>query len=144
MFIDLIYKSSEITNLSNDNKLPIIILEACSNGDYSKESGVPTPIAWEFVKKEGGGAIATFATTAYAWGTIGTLCLDRASGYITFHLFQAYSSGKNTPAMMLAQAQIDYLNDDLFLKFHDVIDYVTLEEWALFGDPSLKIGGYPS
>ena len=142
MFIDLIYKSSDITNLHNDNKLPIVVLEACSNGDYSKESGVPTPIAWEFVKKEGGGAIATFATTTYAWGTIGTVCLVRVSGYITFHLFQAYSSGRNTPAMMLAQAQTDYLNNNV--EYHEWVDYATLEEWVLFGDPSLKIGGYPS
>lgn len=140
MFINLIYKSSDIINLHNDNKLPIVVLEACLNGDYSKESGVPTPIAWEFVKKEGGGAIASFATTTYGWGTIGTLCLVRASGYLTFHLFQAYSSGRNTPGMMLAQAQTDCLNN---IEYHEVIDYVTIEEWVLFGDPSLKIGGYP-
>ena len=142
MFINFIYKSSDIINLSNNNKLPIIVFCSCSNGDFSKETGVPTPIAWEFIKKEGGGAIATFATTTLAVSTIGSLCLDRLTGYITLHLFQTYSSGKNNAGIMLGQAQTDYLNDDDAMQFHQVADYLTIEEWILFGDPSLRVGGY--
>jgi len=141
MFINLFYKSSDIANLNNNNKLPIMVFYACSNGDYSKETGIPSPIAWEFVKKEGGGAIATFATTTLAYSTMGKVCLARVSGYITLHLFQAYYSGYNKPGMMLSQAQTDYLNDNDAMQFHQVADYLTIEEWALFGDPSLKTGG---
>jgi hypothetical protein len=36
---------------------------------------------------------------------------------------------------MFTQAQKDYLNDVL-------PDYMTLEEFILLGDPSLRVGGY--
>jgi len=48
---------------------------------------------------------------------------------------KAYEEGV-TIGEMFAQAQIDYLN-------YVGMDYFTIEEYLLLGDPSLRVGGYP-
>ena len=139
------YSISALKNLNNNEKLPIIVLGACSCGDFSIIDGVSSPIAWEFVKHDKGGAIATFAFTSEAWTDIGTQYVKSKVGYLCYHLFKAYKNGKDNTGELLTNAITDYLNDEHALceangplPYH----YSDIQMLSLFGDPSLKIGGY--
>jgi hypothetical protein len=136
------YRSSDIKNLTNDYRLPFVILEACSCGDYSNNTGVPSPIAWDFIKSEGGGAVACLATTALSFGNVGAYCVGGLSGYMTIQLFKGYSRGFRVAGTILARAQICYLNN-VIKGSGTSMNYLTVEEWTLFGDPTLMLGGYP-
>jgi len=139
------YNVSAVRRLHNGEKLPIVILGACSSGDFSTLEGMSSPLAWEFVKHTEGGSIATFAFTSEAWTDIGTQYTESKVGYLCYHLFKAYKDGKETAGELLTKAITDYLHDDTALweangplPFH----YSDIQMLSLFGDPSLKIGGY--
>lgn len=85
--------------------------------------------AWNWVKKDNGGAIATIGATRTAFGGF-----DSGAGKMSLEFFSAYESSE-TLGQMMAQAQIGYINDVPY-------DAFTVEEFILLGDPSLKIGGY--
>ena len=77
---------TDIQKFSNDGKLPVTIFDSCGSSDFSnkinwfffighlkfnissivrcKLNTTNSPIAWEFVKKSDGGAIATFGGTS--------------------------------------------------------------------------------
>ncbi len=140
------YNISAVRNLNNGEKLPIILLGACSCGDFSTLEGISSPIAWEFVKHDKGGSIATFAYTSEAWTDVGTQYTESKVGYLSYHLFKAYAEGKDTTGELLTKAITDYLNDDNALwEAHGPMPYhySDIQMLSLFGDPSLKIGGYP-
>ncbi|HDS59860.1 MAG TPA: hypothetical protein ENN54_06190 [Thermoplasmatales archaeon] len=135
------YGNSVIATLNNGHRLPVIRIGACLCGalDYSRDSC----FAWAFVKQEGGGAIATVASTRLSWGYIGEYVNRGLGGYHGVLFFKGYEEG-TTPARMLASAQNEYLNTiHMPLEARSKYDYKTVEEYILFGDPSLKIGGYP-
>ena len=148
------FSISDVRNLSNNHMLPVTVLCACSCGDFDK---VDSPIAWEFVKKENGGAIACFApsVSAIIFGT--TLTTETLFGHLTFGVFKSYAAGTDIVGEIWGETITNYLDDEQawsigcfnVSRFQDsfVVDafygnYVTLEEWMLFGDPTLKIGGY--
>jgi hypothetical protein len=85
--------------------------------------------AWNWVKKNNGGAIATIGATRTAYGGI-----DSGAGKISLEFFSAYENSE-TLGQMMTQAQIEYITDVPY-------DAFTVEEFILLGDPSLKIGGY--
>ncbi|MEA2053906.1 MAG: C25 family cysteine peptidase [Candidatus Thermoplasmatota archaeon] len=124
---------SDVSLLSNANEYPIIVLDACSTGDF--EHG--NCLAWHFVKSSDKGAIATFATTALSWGYIGSSCTIGLSGYMDVHLTKHFSKMERA-GEILANSIEDYLNHHSEMDKHD---YKTIEEFELFGDPSLATGG---
>jgi hypothetical protein len=139
------YNISAVMSLHNSEKLPIVILGACSCGDFSTLEGIPSPLAWEFVKHDDGGSIATFAFTSEAWTDIGTKYIESKVGYLCYHLFKAYNDRKVTVGELWTKAITDYVHDDNALweangplPFH----YSDIQMFSLFGDPSLRIGGY--
>jgi hypothetical protein len=138
------YNISALYGLENKEKLPVIVMNACSCGDFS---GSCSPIAWEFVKLDTGGSIATFAYSSYAWADTGSRYPESKAGYLALHLFKAYADGKDTLGELLTSSITDYLNDVLLEPDpYDMlfIQYALIERLTLFGDPSLKIGGYPT
>ena len=54
----------------------------------------------------------------------------------------AYEPGINV-SDMLVKSQNDYLNDITDDKANDRFYVMTIEQFILLGDPSLKVGGYP-
>lgn len=137
------YTRMDVRRLHNGQKLPIAVLNACSTGNFNATSN---PLAWAFVGQKNGGAIASYACTRLAWVLPGTLCTATLNGYITTHLFTAYAEGKDKAGTILVEALNDYLNNQEALTGGDwdlYNSYVCIEYWELFGDPSLKVGGYP-
>ncbi|HIH29075.1 MAG TPA: hypothetical protein HA260_04660 [Thermoplasmata archaeon] len=149
------YYSAYIKDTRNSYKLPIIFFDACLTAkidyvlqdllDYraytvfntlAKALGIDTSkrrpcYAWALINHEGGGAIATIGATRTAFGGI-----DEGAGKMSLEFFSAYDSSQYL-GEMITQMQNGYITD-----CHG--DDFTLEEFILLGDPSLRIGGYPS
>ena len=114
---------------------------------------LPECFGWFFVRQEQGGAIATIGNTGTGIGSIGNRndldgdgvddpdCIEKYGGYLEVLFFK--SIGVNN-AEFVGQAWQDavtmYLS--VYPGMKDQTDAKTVEQWALLGDPSLKIGGY--
>jgi Peptidase family C25/Propeptide_C25 len=150
------YFTSYIKDQKNGYKLPITFFDACLTAkidyvlqdqiNYSKIKNIVTFLvralgvntsqripcyAWAFLKHEDGGAIATIGATRTAYGGV-----DSGAGKMSIEFFSAYNSSEYL-GQMITQMQNGYItdvNDDAF----------TVEEFMLLGDPTLKIGGYPT
>ena len=132
------YKTGDISLLSNGDKLPVVILNACSCGKFTSGN----TIAWEFVRSSNKGAVASLATTALSWGYIGSYCIEGLSGFVNVHFFSRFHNGYRTLGEILGRTIKYYLDhspekDDADTK---ALYYKTAEEWILFGDPSLQLG----
>jgi len=149
------YLTPYIKDLVNGYKLPIIFFDACLTAklDFvlddllsykgyrvfkilyllpSIDKNMKLPcFAWCFVKHNNGGAIATIGATRTAYGGI-----ERGAGKISIEFFKSYNNSETLGQMML-QAQNAYITDVPY-------DAFTVEEFILLGDPSLRVGGYPS
>ena len=140
------YTLNEVKNLTNIDKLPIVVFSACSCGDFDY---ISNPLAWEFLKYENGGAVVCIANTNPSYLIPSTLCTDTVLGHLTMSFYKAYSEGIDIIGDIWKETIVRYMNDKtawdltpLNWKIYNV-SVMTLEVWTLFGDPTLKIGGYP-
>ena len=144
------YTSSDVVSLTNGYKLPIALFGGCNCGDFNASQA---PIAWKFIAHENGGAIASVACTAGAVMPLGSLCTETLHGHMLMRMFSSYAEGTETIGALWNSSITTYLNDhdavDLGDAFsmqnwrHTLANHYALEQWTLFGDPTLKIGGYP-
>jgi len=140
------YTLNEIKNLTNWDKLPVVLFSACSCGDFDY---IKNPLAWEFLKYEHGGAVASIACTNPSYLIPSTLCTDTVIGHLTMSFYKTYSEGINILGDIWEETIVRYMNDKtawdltpLNWKIYNA-SVMALEVWTLFGDPTLKIGGYP-
>ena len=121
---------------------------------------------WQFTCLPKGGSIASIGHTgtSYYGAGDGHLfennipdgipdCIQYFDGWLEPHFFKIYNhDGIDILGQTHGQALTDYLNQfpiDWNTKLGDretqmtIYDCKTVQEWVLFGDPSLKIGGYP-
>lgn len=135
------YTINDVKNLENENKNPVVVFSSCLCGDFSY---CKKPISWEILNFKENGAIASFACTAEIPSLPGSLCMETLNGYITVEIFESYANGEKTVGKILSNVIDTYLNDSTamsdYLGLHS--NYECLEKWLLFGDPTLKIGGY--
>lgn len=139
------YTIEEVKDISNGDKLPVVVFCACSCGDFDY---MPSPLAWEFMKKENGGAVACIANTNPSYLIPSTLCTDTVIGHLTMIFYESYADGMDIIGDLWKETIVSYMNDEnawdltpLNWKIYNV-SIMTLEVWTLFGDPTLKIGGY--
>lgn len=125
----------DILLLNNGDKLPFVILSACSCGKFDEKKC----LAWDFVKKNNGGAIASIASTNASFGYIGSYNDVGLNGYMATKIFENYNQGSKKAGEMLGDTQIEYLNMHSFMHHYD---YLIISIWELFGDPTLQIGDY--
>lgn len=133
------YYTPYTLGMLNINKYPVIFFDACSTARIDFEDyGIKLPcFAWYLIKKPLGGAVATIGATRVAFTMVSEHGAHGGAGFMNVHFFKAYEPGIMV-SHMLVSAQVDYLNEGEWK------DCITLEEFILVGDPSLKIGGYPS
>ncbi|KYK24307.1 hypothetical protein AYK25_00265 [Thermoplasmatales archaeon SM1-50] len=161
----------QFSQLRNTEKLPICVVGGCHinlfnvsflstitdlrNKHFMWSYGIPTPECWGWglVMNRRGGAIATIGNTGLGYeagGEVGDLdgdgvnepdCIEALCGYLETQFFKGYQVntmdilGKNW-----CYAISEYLH--IYPGMEQWMDAKTLEQWVLFGDPSLKIGGY--
>ena len=121
----------------NGNKYPIIFFDACLTAtlDYKVfDIFDAAGFAYNTVKKSFGGAVAAIGATRVAFTHVDHHGVHAGAGYLNLHFFMNYEKGI-TLSEMLTKAQTDYLN-------YVGMDCITIEEFIIIGDPSLKTGGY--
>ncbi len=120
--------------LFNKNKLPIVFFGGCNLGrlDYSIKKIPFSCLAWQFVSRRYGGAIAAVASCRSSFSGVS----QGGESMLGLYFFKAYNYKKNiTLSEMFMKAQKDYITN--------FGDRMILQEYNLIGDPSLRVGGYP-
>jgi hypothetical protein len=114
----------------------IINRDSTDNDVYVKTPLKYKPcFAWSWLKTKNGGAIATLGASRMGYsGYVGDI-MGAGTCRMNVNFFSAYEPGIILSDMLI-KAQWDYL--EFVWK-----DCFTIEEYNLFGDPSLKVGGYP-
>ncbi len=145
-----LYRNRHMNYLRNKFKLPVTVVGGCFNGkfDVTLDDGALYCWAWKLTSKRGGGAIATIANTG-----LGTHALDDSDsngvndylevldGWLELRFFELYQYENMDRAGQNHQEAItQYLHR--FLGEDDSMDIKMVQQWQLFGDPTLKIGGY--
>ena len=151
----------QMNELSNEYKLPVIVVGGCHNSMFTVSLipsilnmfihsnnmhtyGLPTPECWGWwpVKMSKSGAIATIGNTGYGYGYLGEYCTTGGvDNWITTEFFLQYgTNGHDILGEAHAQSLTSYINN---IGLGDEGDAKTVEQWVLLGDPSLKLGGYP-
>jgi hypothetical protein len=118
--------------------------------------GFPTPecFNWYLTRVPNGGPISTIGNTGIGIGAVGGYNDDKdGDGIIDPDCVEVYGGYLETLFFkMYGQENIDILGETwgqaitkylfVYPGMRDRIDLKTVQQWALFGDPSLKIGGY--
>jgi len=170
---EIIYglKNTHMWRLRNLYKLPIVVATACHNGMFDVSplnllkiiglrEGVFHPgdwpvecWAWKLTSKPFGGAIATISNTGLGLTKEDKKSMDGAGDYIDQQFFDIYSKNETdilgecwgkTIERYIDAYPIDWeIDDDDEFSLDTKYDLKTIQQYTLFGDPSLKIGGYP-
>ena len=158
---------SDMPKLSNKDMYPVCVVGGCHNSQfnvsvfnllkfkklyetYYKSEWSPECWSWWLARKIDGGSIATIGCTGLGYGYIGDYnddgipdCIQGLGGWIDIEFFRIYGQeGKEILGEIHSTAIANYVMNFPVMK--DPIDCKTVEEWVLLGDPTLKIGGYPS
>jgi hypothetical protein len=129
--------------LINGRKLPICIVSGCENSKFDVR--FRDCWSWRLMSKPFGGAIATIGNTGLSW--LGIEYGGGGNNWIILQFFKEYVNGteilgdvwKNAICTYLDTFPIDWNTANAGISS---LDAKTVQEWVLFGDPSLKIGGY--
>lgn len=134
------YYTPYIFGIQNNIKYPIMYFDACLTAslDYSLYNQNIPCFAWALAKKPFGGAIACIGSTRVGYGGFEGDPLGAGSPCLNYLFFKSYSPGI-TISEMFTQAKRKYIEEVWIEGFQDCL---TLQEFILIGDPSLKIGGY--
>ena len=127
------YTNSHINALSNGNQLPIVISDACYHCQYDVASNC---FGWTFVTNPNGGSIAFLGGTdidvSYGGVDIVTKGIERLCVIMSTN----YKESDTTLGELWGNGISTYISPVM-----DEIDYITVEEFQPFGDPSLLIAG---
>ena len=159
------FQNQYISDLQNEDMYPICVLGECIHGrfdvgminilkllqkdpEYNMYDCIPECIAWRLICEKNAGAIATITNTNICFGAIGDNdengVLDDAElygGFLAVELFRLYGQEKiDILGDLYQNAVSNYVKS---LPVHnDKIHCKSIQEFILFGDPTLKIGGY--
>lgn len=141
IFDPLLYRVEDVNELSNQEKLPVAVISACSCGDFNDTTD---PIAWTFVEHEQGGSIASFACSTLGTLLPTTLSEKTLNGKLALGVFNAYKDGNSRVGDLWVESISGYVDDPVAMdlgSFGGVfwLNQFNLEEWILFGDPTLEI-----
>jgi hypothetical protein len=128
------YRNSHAADLKNGDKLPIVVIGACSVGEFDSD---PDCFAWSFVSNPDGGGIASFGATTYGSAYIGKWVTMGLIEGMTLNVFEAYKDGG---AITFGEMWLKGINNYISPGMSET-DYLTIEEWQPFGDPTLAIAG---
>ncbi len=111
-------------------------------------------LSWRLTRKIGGGSIATLGYTDFPVATPGEYgdldgdginepdCVEGGYGYMALRFIHAYGNGTEILGEIWSEAVTEYIIT--FDCMETRWDGHTAEGFVLLGDPSLKIGGYPT
>lgn len=140
------YKPIYMNFLRNKEKLPVTLVGGCNNGQFDvrfSQRKTTSCWAWKLTSQKNGGSIATIANTG-----LGTHAMDDSDnngvndyleiydGWLELKFFELYSDENiNMLGELHQESMTQYLNT--FLGNYDEMDTKMVQQWQLFGDPSL-------
>ncbi len=157
----------DFLKMKNKDAYPIVLVGGCHNSQLNVTllatalqkpmmwtHGMPIPWCFSYwlVRRSNGGAIASFGSTGLGYGYTGNYSdvdgdgidlpdtLEGLGGWTELEFFRVYSSGVDVLGEVWGQTITNYLG--IFPSMDDKIQMKSIQEWMMFGDPSLKIGGY--
>jgi hypothetical protein len=161
-----------LPRMLNGKKLPIMAVEGCHNSQFNvsmihckndKDNtahswcyGIPVPECWSwwFTRKVGGGSMCAQGNTGLGLGATGEHgdldhdgilepdILEKFGGYFFICFYETYDEGADMLGDVWAGAISKYCDTHPGMSYQS--DAKTLQQQAMIGDPSLKIGGYPA
>lgn len=132
------YYNSDVMALKNQEKLPIVVIGACSVGKFN---AVENCFSWSWLKNENGGGVASFGATGLGYAYTGEYITYRFIEKLTLETFSAYKSGASTLGQMWSRALESYMQT---IGLQGEADYKTILEWQCFGDPTLAVAEKPN
>ena len=126
------YDNMHVAGLSNGEKLPIVVIGACSVGKFNSD---PDCLGWAFVSNPNGGSIGSFGLTGLGWAHMGKFATEGLIEKMVLNTFYAY---KNESAKTFGEMWSRAIASYIFPSMEN-IDFKTIEEWQAFGDPTLAI-----
>ncbi|RLF58719.1 MAG: hypothetical protein DRN27_04665 [Thermoplasmata archaeon] len=142
----------------NNEKLPVCILGGCQNCRFDfiglnpvLKNKIPIFITdclgWSLTNKLNGGMIATIGCTDLSWLGLEFTSMKGGSNWLELGFFKEYQKGidtigdiwKNVITQYVQNFTIDWNDQSLC---DSSLHAKTVQQWVLFGDPTLKIGGY--
>ncbi len=163
------FKVTRMIYLKNNGMYPICIVGGCHNSQFNvsftntfkiyegidkwyrylyKGENSPECWSWWITRKMGGGSVATLGCTALGYTKEDKKSWDGATTWLEPHFFWEYGvNGTKIIGAVWGKDLRDYLDRypidwDSPPESDSAIDAKTVEEWVLFGDPTLPIGGY--
>lgn len=126
---------------------PIFSLIPSVNGLFMQYN-IPRCWGWSLTSRPNGGGIAVIASTGYSYESCDIDSKRGGIEWLDIHFFEEYKHSntktlgdcwKNTINRFLQNFTINWSDNS---SYGDAIIVKNVEQWLLFGDPSLKIGGY--
>jgi hypothetical protein len=151
-----------MSKLTNDEMLPICVVGACHNLEFDVNifkifkdpfgymTWVPECWGWKLTRKIGGGSIATIGYSALEMAKEDKDSREGAEDFLDPSFFYNYGINKIDILGEVWRQSISGYLDKYPIDWNTPaawdysIDAKTVQQWVLLGDPSLKIGGYPS
>ncbi len=133
------FSNSDVNNLQNNSKLPVVFSVACNNGDFHKG----TCFAESWLRKENGGAVVMLAASiSQPWDEP-----MRGQDYISDLIIGGYNyddhagqNGINTTEQRSIVGSIIFNAFVLMTTESDgESDWETVKTWNIFGDPTMQI-----
>ncbi len=149
-----------MSRLRNRNMLPVCVVGGCHNLQFDVHLGklredpfyyftwISECWGWKLTRKIGGGSIATIGCTGLGMTKEDKESFSGAGDYLEPTFFYEYgTNGTHILGEAWGKTISDYLNEypidwETPAAWDYAIDAKTVQQWALLGDPSLKIGGY--
>jgi hypothetical protein len=150
-----------IHKLKNENRLPIVILSGCHccqfdvsifknfNPTFRKQmQGTFECLGWRITRKINGGSVATIGGTALGCIKEDKISKVGGSNELEVEFFKQYGENNIDILGETWSEAINWYIDNYPVDWKTLamsdswIDAQVVESWILFGDPSLKIGGY--
>jgi len=128
------YTLDDIHALENDEKLPIIISDACYHCQYDVYDDC---FAWSLVRHPQGGAIAFIGGSDTDLAYPGTAIIQKGIERLCIEISTEYMNECPFLGSLLGNAISRYTDDEM-----NEIDMITVLQNHLFGDPSLRISGF--
>jgi len=126
------FRNAHAASLNNGDKLPILLTESCSPFKFPS---IDDCLGWSFISNPTGGAIAGFGCTGLSWGSGGSGVVSSLTGKLLVDTVKAYKyDGAITVGEMWGRGINRY-----YKPYLDGGGHKSVEEWQLFGDPSLSI-----
>jgi len=127
------YTLEDIDSLTNQDRLPIIISDACYHCEYDSYDDC---FAWSFVRNPKGGAIAFIGGSDTDLGYPGTAIIQKGIERLCLEISNRYMQSCLFLGHLIGDAIDRYTDDEM-----NEVDMLTVLQNHLFGDPSLRISG---